>query len=75
MPIQLPEDSPLPAIVAELAHVPVERIEHLIIIISYDTGVAMLHDACCNVHARAFLATIAATPPDVVGTERFTGSN
>ena len=68
-------NSQLVTLIGEVFSVPPDRIQHLMIIVTYDTGVAMAHDACCNEHAREFLANLAATPPDLTGIERFTGSN
>lgn len=66
---------PLGRVLSELIHVPVERIQDWVIVVEYDTGVAMVHTLCCEEHAREGLALIAATQPDVTYTTRFTGSN
>lgn len=75
MPVPIDRSHPLAIALAEAAQVPVERIQHWVCVVQYDTGVAMLHTLCCNEHARKGLALVAATPPDVTDASRFTGSN
>ena len=75
MAVPIDRQHPLAQEMAKACHVPVERIQHWVIVVQYDTGIAMLHTLCCNEHAREGLALVAATPPGVTDTSRFTGSN
>lgn len=75
MPVKVPKDSSLGQYLAGLFSVPAERITNMIIIAEWDTGLAMAHTMCCEIHAREGLARIAATPPDIPDVSRFTGSN
>lgn len=75
MPIQIDRKHPLVVELAKVVMVPVERIQHWVIVVQYDTGVAMLHTLCCDEHAREGLAIVAATPPDLPDTSIYVGSN
>ena len=75
MAIQIDRQHPLAQELAKACMVPVERIQHWVIVVQYDTGIAMLHTLCCNEHAREGLALVAATPPDVTDIGDYSGSN
>ena len=75
MSIRLPKDDPLAIGIAKMAHMPADRIEHVIIIVTSDTSIVMLHTACCSDHAREFIAKLASMPPNIQDASPFTGSN
>lgn len=71
----IPKDGPVADLIAELAHVPRERIKDWCLVVQYDTGIALVHTLCCEEHAREGLARIAATPPDIPDTHLYDGEN
>lgn len=75
MGIRIDRTRPLAQELAKATSVPVDRIEQWVIVVQYDTGIAMLHTLCCEQHAREGLARVAATPLDLPDIGRFTGSN
>jgi len=65
METRIPRDGQLATLIAELVAIPRDRIQHWVILVQHDQGVAVLHTLCCMAHVKEGLARISVHPPDL----------